>query len=602
MSRTPFRVFGLDCADEVALLKREVGPLVGGAERLTFDLLAGRMWIAGELPAATERRVIAAIEAAGLRAERWREGGGQEAAHRARRLRTWLTAASGVAAAAGLLIAALSGGGFGAALGLGEAGEAAPPLAARVAYLIAIALGGSLFAPRALLAARRLRPDMNLLMTLAILGAIALGDWLEAATVAFLFALSLALESWSVGRARRAIEALLDLSPPRAHRFEADGSTRVVAAAELAPGDRFLVRPGERVPLDGVLLEGESEVDESPITGESLPVEKAAGAELWAGTVNGHGALVARATRPASDTLLARILRTVAEAQERRAPAERFIDRFARVYTPTVLGVAALVAVLPPLAAGGEWGTWIYRALVVLVIGCPCALVISTPVAVVAGLAAAARHGVLLKGGAVLEAAARIGAVAFDKTGTLTRGRPRLVEIVPLDGGDGRELLALAAALESRSEHPIAHAVVEAARERGLELPAVESLRARPGRGAEGRIAGRELWLGSHRQLVAAGADSPEAAARLAALAAAGRSVVAIGDGAPRARPARARRRAAPRGGARPGAAARARHRRARHGHRRQPGDRRGDRGVGSASPRSRPSCCPRRSSPRSSG
>ncbi len=530
MSRTAFRVFGLDCADEVALLRREVGPLVGGGEQLAFDLLAGRMWVEGEVGAARERSILAAIEAAGLRAERWRDGGAESGAGaRARRWRTALTAASGLATAAGFAVAAATGGGVAAALGLaGGAGRELHP-AAIALYLVAIGAGGSLFMARAALAARRLRPDMNLLMAIAILGAMALGDWLEAATVGFLFAVSLALESWSVGRARRAIEALLDLAPPRAHRLEADGSLATVDAAALVPGDHFVVKPGERVPLDGEVTAGETEVDESPITGESLPVDKSAGATLWAGTVNGRGAITARATRPATGTLLARILRSVTEAQARRAPAERFTDRFARVYTPVVMGLAAAVALLPPLA-GGDWATWIYRGLVLLVIGCPCALVISTPVAVVAGLAAAARQGVLLKGGAALEAAGRVEAIAFDKTGTLTRGRPRVVEVVPLDGGAERDLLALAAALEARSGHPIARAVTDAAAERGLALPAVERSLDLPGRGAAGRIAGRDYWLGSHRQVAAADAETPEVRRRLAELSAGGRTVVAVGE------------------------------------------------------------------------
>ena len=529
MSRTAYRVFGLDCADEIALLRREVGPLVGGAERLAFDLLAGRMWVEGEMSAARERRIVAAIEAAGLRAERWRDGGGDGAAG-ARRWRSALTAASGALAAAGFAVAAATGGGVARALGLAGGGEQAlHPLAAAL-YLAAVGAGGTLFAARAWFAARRLRPDMNLLMAIAILGALALGDWLEAATVCFLFALSLALEAWSVGRARRAIEALLDLAPPRAHRLAADGSLVTVDAAELVPGERFVVKPGERVPLDGELTEGETEVDESPITGESLPVGKAPGATLWAGTVNGRGAITARATRRATDTLLARILRTVAEAQARRAPAERFTDRFARFYTPVVMGLAAAVALLPPLA-GGDWAAWIYRGLVLLVIGCPCALVISTPVAVVAGLAAAARQGVLLKGGAALEAAGRIDAVAFDKTGTLTHGRPRVVELAPLGDLAADDLLRLAAALEARSEHPIGRAVLEAARERGVAVPPAERAVYLPGRGAEGWIDGRAYWLGSHRQVAAADAETPEVRRRLAELSGGGRTVVALGAG-----------------------------------------------------------------------
>lgn len=529
MSRTAYRVFGLDCADEIALLRREVGPVVGGEEKLAFDLLAGRMWVDGEVGTARERRILAAIESAGLRAERWRDGGGDGHAA-ARRRHTLFTAVSGLATLLGFVAAAAAGGGVLAALGLAEPAAAGTPPFALVGYLVAVGAGGALFMSRAWLAARRLRPDMNLLMAIAVLGAMALGDWLEAATVCFLFALSLALESWSVGRARRAIESLLDLAPPRAHRLDPDGSLATVDAATLLPGDLFVVKPGERVPADGEVTAGESEVDESPITGESLPVEKAESATLWAGTVNGRGALTARATKLASDTLLARILRTVAEAQERRAPAERFTDRFARAYTPAVLALAAAVALLPPLA-GGDWATWIYRGLVLLVIGCPCALVISTPVAVVAGLAAAARQGVLLKGGAALEAAGRIESLAFDKTGTLTRGRPRVVEIAALEGAAEDELLALAAALESRSGHPIARAVVEAAAERGIVPPPVERTADLPGRGAEGRVGGRDAWLGSHRQVAAADAETPEVRRRLAELSGSGRTVVAIGEG-----------------------------------------------------------------------
>jgi len=523
-----YRIEGLDCAEEVTALQRAVGPVVGGAERLGFDVLAGKMTVP---EAADPGLVLAAVASTGMRATPWRTEGGA-ARGGERRTRAWLTAASGAATAIGFAVHAAVAGGVTAALMAGEpelGASSAVPLAARIAYLAAIITGGWFVAPKAWLALRRLRPDMNLLMTIAVVGAVVLGQWLEAATVAFLFALSLALEAWSVGRARRAVEALMQLAPPRVRRIE-NGSEREIDAAEALPGTRFRVRPGERIALDGTVVAGASDVDLSPITGESVPVAARAGVELYAGAINGRGTLEIESTRPAGDTVLARILRSVEEARSRRSPSERWVERFARVYTPAVFASAFVVALGWPLIFAVEWRDAAYRALALLVIGCPCALVVSTPVAVVAALAAAARHGVLIKGGRFVEEPARLATVAMDKTGTLTHGRPRVVEVVPLAEHDERELLERAAALELHSEHPIAHAIRERAAELGVAIVAPESFEMLPGEGVRGTIGGRPFWLGSHRYLEERGGETPEVHERIERLSAGGRTIVVVGN------------------------------------------------------------------------
>jgi Cd2+/Zn2+-exporting ATPase len=291
-----------------------------------------------------------------------------------------------------------------------------------------------------------------------------------------------------------------------------------------------LVRPGERIPLDGTVTEGATTVNEAPLTGESRPVPKAPGAEVFAGTINHDGALAFRVTRPAGDTTLARIIRMVEEAEDRRAPVEQWVDRFARVYTPLMLALAVLVAIAPPLLAGADWSRWFYNALVMLVIACPCALVIATPVGIVAGLTAAARQGVLIKGGIYLEIAARLRAVALDKTGTLTHGRPEVQTVVPLNGHTEAELLARAAALEAHSEHPLAHAIRTRAAALGLPPIAVTDFQSIPGKGAEGRLDGRPFWIGSHRLLEERAPETPELHARVTALEDVGHSVVIVGN------------------------------------------------------------------------
>ncbi len=527
-----FRIRGMDCSEEVAALERAVGPVVGGAENLRFDVLRGRMLVLDPAAADSPEAVREAVARTGMRAEAWRdevEGVGTESFW-ARHGRALLTLASGLLTVAGFAVHALVTGGLLAALG---AHETAVPWPARLLYSAAILVAVWHILPRAWAAARHLRPDMNLLMTVAITGAVALGQWLEAASVAVLFALSLVLEGWSVGRARRAVDALLDLSPTVARVRHPDGSEETVPAGEVAPGSTVVVTPGEKIPLDGTVLTGTSAVDQAPITGESLPVAKEPGDEVFAGTINGDGALEVRTTRPAEETTLAHIVRLVEEAQARRSPSERWVERFARVYTPAVMALAAAVMVLPPLALaatgspadGAAWSEWIYRGLVLLVIGCPCALVISTPVSIVAALASAARHGVLIKGGVFVEEPARLEAIAFDKTGTLTAGAPVVVgvEAFPDDAGTGATgangeevdgdggrageaardaVLALAAALEARSEHPLARAIVEHAAARGVAYEPATRLQALPGRGAEGDVNGRTAWVGSRRYLL----------------------------------------------------------------------------------------------------
>jgi Cd2+/Zn2+-exporting ATPase len=525
-----FRVAGLDCAEEIATLRCEVGPVVGGEAKLGFDLLRGRMTVAADARSVPDSMVVAAVARAGLAAEPWRREGDDGSSGRLRRRRLISTVVSGSATLAGFLLHAALAGEIGAALGReGLGGGDAVPLPARLAYGVAVLAGLVTVAPKAWLALRRLRPDMNLLMTIAVAGAVGIGEWFEAATVAFLFALSLALEAWSVGRARRAIAKLLDLVPPTARLVTVAGEQEVDPA--LVPvGSRIAVRPGERLPLDGRVVAGRTTANQAPITGESRPIEKAPGDEVFAGSINGSGAIEIETTAAAEATMLAKILRLVEEAQARRSPSERWVDRFAAIYTPVVLGLAIAVGLLPPLVAGGSWSEWGYRALVLLVIGCPCALVVSTPVAIVAGLAASARHGVLIKGGLFLEAPARIRAFAFDKTGTLTHGRPRVLEVTPLSGHDEREVLERLAALEARSEHPLAIALREHAAERGIDVPPAEEFRALEGKGAAGLVGGREFWVGSHRYLEERGQETPEVHEKLEAIAASGCSVVVLGN------------------------------------------------------------------------
>jgi len=523
----------MDCAEEIAILKREVGPVVGGDDRLGFDILNGKMTVQPLATEVTPEVVLRAVAQTGMRAEVWRD-----ATRDAAREGTWqrhgrkiTTISSGIFTSIGFVVHVSLAGGISAAIGsegLGVVHQV--PLAARVPYLLAVLAALWYILPKAWRAARRLRPDMNLLMTVAVVGAIGIGEWFEAATVAFLFALSLALESWSVGRARRAVAALMELAPPVARVKKPDGTEEQVPPEQVPAGAHFVVMPGEKFPLDGNVVSGFSEVNQAPITGESVPVPKQPGGQVFAGTINGDGALDVECTKPASDTTLAHIIRLVAEAQSRRAPSEQWVEKFARVYTPVVMGLAIAFLIVPPLFFGGAWGDWFYRSLVLLVIACPCALVISTPVSIVAALAASARNGVLIKGGTYVEAPARLEAIALDKTGTLTEGRPRVLEVVPLSEHDENELLERAAAMESRSDHPLAQAIVVYAKDRGVSFVPAEDFQIIQGKGATARFNGERYWLGSHRYLEERGQETEGDHRRLEALSQGGRTVVVIGN------------------------------------------------------------------------
>src|SRR5581483_10418915 len=492
----------------------------------------GKMTVNGSQVASPD--IVRAVNNTGMRAEPWGEktttGKRRDSGLGFRNGRTIATIISGALTFAGFITHGILSGGFARALGSEGLGMAHNvPLAVRVIYVAAIVAGGWYVAPKALFALRRLRPDMNLLMTIAVIGAGIIGEWLEAALVSFLFAVSLALEAWSVGRARRAVEALLNLAPPTA-RILTNGREIEVAADKVAIGTAFLVKPGDRIALDGEVLQGTSEVNQAPITGESVPVLKEPGAQVFAGTINGNGALEVRSTKAASDTTLAHIIQMVGSAQANKAPSERWVERFARYYTPLVFALAIAVCLVPPLLLGGGWQEWTYRSLILLVIGCPCALVISTPVSIVAALTASARNGVLIKGGAYVEAPAGLNAIAMDKTGTLTEGRPRVTQVLPETEISERQVLEIAASMESQSDHPLARAILDFSHQREIQPLAVSSFQLVQGKGAEGVINGRRHWLGSHRYLEERGQETPEVHNRLEQLAASGQSVVVIGD------------------------------------------------------------------------
>lgn len=524
------RIAGMDCAEEVETIRQAVEAIVAGPDRVTFDILEGVMRVEG---AVEEQEVLRAVARTGMRGTILRDGDslrvldhGHE--HRAR---TILTVASGALAVGGFAAHAVVVGGVSEAVGREGLGQVhRVPWAAVLLYSAAILAGSRYVVPKAVAAVRRLRPDMNLLMTVAVIGAVFLGEWFEAATVSFLFALSLTLESWSVGRARRAVATLLDLGPQMAMVKDANDQVRSTRVEEIPVGSHCVVRPGDRVPLDGVVVAGSSTLNQAPITGESAPVAKEPGDEVYAGTINGDGVLEVRTSRASTDTTLARIIRLVRDAQGRRANSEQWVERFARVYTPSVMLLATAFLIVPPLLGLGTWSEWLYRSLVLLVIACPCALVISTPVSIVAGLAAAARAGVLIKGGIYLELPARLRAIAFDKTGTLTQGRLAVEQVIPLNGHSTADLLERAAALEAHNTHPLALAILSHARAQDVAVEPASEVGILPGRGLRGRVRGKTFWMGSHRLLEEQAHESPDLHRRLEELALAGRSVVVIGN------------------------------------------------------------------------
>ena len=492
-----FRVEGLDCNDEVVILERRLKPMAG-VEAIAADVVGQRLRVSYDAAKLDTAAMVDAVAEAGMRM--WLEHEEPRALGVDVRARFWLTAASGAAILAGMAASAQ--------------GFAAVSIAA---YLAGTVVGAVFPARRAIGALRSRTVDINALMVIAAAGAMGIGEWREGATVVFLFALAQWLEARTLARARGAIRALLDLSP-RDALVRRHGVEQRVPIETVAAGEVVIVRPGDKVPVDGVVASGRSDVNEAPITGESLPADKEPGSQVYAGTINGHGSLELSVTRVGPDTRVARIIHLVEEAQARRAPIQSFVDRFGRIYTPAVIAAALAIAIVPPLL-GAPAMVWIYRALVLLVVSCPCALVISTPVSIVAAVSAAASRGVLVKGGAALERLAAVRVLAFDKTGTLTTGDLAVADVATEPGFARDELLAVAAAVDAHSSHPVAVAVVAQARHDAVAVPVARDVVAKPGLGVEGRVNGRRVAIGNARLMdahgVSAGARQHLAGARV---------------------------------------------------------------------------------------
>ncbi|MBY2912248.1 heavy metal translocating P-type ATPase [Rhizobium leguminosarum] len=414
----------------------------------------------------------------------------------------------------------LSGGALVAAYTVGHL----VPAIASYAFIVAMLIGLVPIARRAIMAAFSGTPfSIEMLMTIAAVGAVIINAGEEAATVVFLFLVGELLEGVAAGKARESIQSLTALVP-KTSLLEDNGQTREVPAESLSVGAIIMVRPGDRISADGIILSGESAIDEAPVTGESTPVRKGVDAVVFAGTVNGDVVLRVRVTAAAADNTIARVVKLVEEAQESKAPTERFIDRFSRYYTPGVVVVAALVAVVPPLLFAGPWGEWVYKGLAILLIGCPCALVISTPAAIAASLSSGARRGLLMKGGAVLETLGKVTMVAFDKTGTLTEGKPQVTDIISF-GLTEAQVLSRAAVLEQGSSHPLALAILNRAKADGVPVPPAFELEALPGKGVSGKVGGETLDLLSPPAARERGTLSAEQDARISALNDEGNSV-----------------------------------------------------------------------------
>lgn len=536
MTTTRFKITKMDCPTEEQIIRNRLGS-VEGVDEVEFDLMNRVLSVNHRVE--DPRSILTALESVGMDPvvidgddAASQEGDGHPG--------TFSTSEKVRMAASGLLAVGAE------VLAWTSHADGAPLVVA--AAVVSIALGGQETLRKGWVALRTRTLNINFLMTVAVLGAVAIGQWPEAAMVTFLFGVAEMIEAYSLDRARHAIRSLMALSPETADVRQEDGTFRQISASDVQIGQTVRVRPGERIALDGTVVSGSSSVNQAPITGESMPVPKVLGDPVFAGTVNEKGSLEFEVTANGGNTTLARIVKAVQSAQGQRAPTQRFVDRFARYYTPVVFLLAILVAVLPPLAFGQAWQPWIYKALVLLVIACPCALVISTPVTVVSGLAAAARRGILVKGGVYLEQGHGLKVVALDKTGTLTHGSPEVTDITPMSGMTQEQILKLAASLDAPSEHPVASAIVaawngadrtspgsegterRASGARSAELLPVEGFESITGRGVKGKIGGKQYYLGNHRLGHEMGICTPEVERELERLEADAKTAVVLSD------------------------------------------------------------------------
>jgi Cd2+/Zn2+-exporting ATPase len=505
-----FRIEAMDCPTEQTLIQNKLGKM-SGIQKLEFNLINRVLGVWHELPSTDPIRD--AIGSLGMQADLIEAGADKGSAPSAPAKKAWWPLAlSGVAAVAAEVI---------------HFTDAAPTWVVALVALVAIFSGGLSTYKKGWIALKNFNLNINALMSIAVTGAVLIGQWPEAAMVMFLFTVAELIEAKSLDRARNAIGGLMQLTPETA-TVQQNGDWLEIDVKDISIDSVIRVKPGERIGLDGEVVSGQSSIDQAPITGESLPVEKTVGDKVFAGTINQAGSLEYRVTAAAGNSTLARIIHAVEAAQGARAPTQRFVDRFSKVYTPAVFALALAVAVIAPLFMGAPWFDWIYRALVLLVVACPCALVISTPVSIVSGLAAAARKGILIKGGVYLEMGRKLDYLALDKTGTITHGKPVQTDFVLLDDLLSDLALTISASLAGRSDHPVSQAIATAAGAQDrLEVDAFEAL---AGLGVKGEVQGRLYHLGNHRLVHDAGLCSPELEARLEVLESQGKTVVLLFD------------------------------------------------------------------------
>jgi len=513
-----FHIKNMDCPAEEALIRKRLAS-VGGVAGLDFNLLQRILTVSHNLD--SPETIESALKSIGMKAVLEKDASLAEGKKNKQLTKTnwWLLGISGTAAVLAEIIDVFPHQLF----------QFSNKWIVISLVFSSILSGGLTTYKKGWIALRNGNLNINALMSIAVTGAMAIGSWPEAAMVMFLFSIAEVIEAKSLDRARNAISGLLDLTPEIATVLQADGSWLSAPVKTISLGAIIQVRPGERIALDGVVVSGNSTVNQAPITGESLPIDKTQGDTVFAGTINQSGSFQFKVTAESTGSTLARIIHAVESAQGSRAPTQRFVDQFAKIYTPGIFLIALLAAVLPPLAFGYPWHDWVYKALVMLVIACPCALVISTPVTIVSGLAAAARKGILIKGGAFLEAGRHMKVLALDKTGTITHGKPKQTDFIIVDSEEAK-IHQFAASLASRSDHPVSLAIAQNAVEKNISLIAVENFEAIFGRGVRGTLDGNIYHLGNHRLIEELGLCSPEIEAQLLPLEQQGKTVVMLAN------------------------------------------------------------------------